>query len=114
MGWLKLWITRTVYNESNQIKFKTSITRSYLCDYSDAYIHVNETIEIKNRTARGAASNNRNKGVTVKDCAQFINGIIRINNAQVDDAHDIHAVMSMYNLLEFSNIYSKTSEILWQ
>ena len=63
---------------------------------------------------RGAASNNRNKGVTVKDCAQFINGIIRINNAQVDDAHDIHAVMSMYNLLEFSNIYSKTSEILWQ
>ena len=29
------------YNVSNQIKFKTSMIRSNVCDYSDAYIHRN-------------------------------------------------------------------------
>ena len=33
---------------------------------------------------------------------------------QVDDAHDINIVMSMYNLIEYSDNYSKTSGILWQ
>ena len=33
---------------------------------------------------------------------------------QVDDAHDIDAVMLMYNLMEYTDNYSKTSEILWQ
>ena len=34
------------YNESNQIKFKTSIIRSDLCDYSNAYIHFKWTISL--------------------------------------------------------------------
>ena len=29
---------RKTYNEDNQIRFKTSVLRSNLCDYSDAYI----------------------------------------------------------------------------
>ena len=33
----------------------------------------------------------------------------RINNTQVDDAHDIEVVISMYNLIECSDNYSKTS-----
>ena len=33
---------------------------------------------------------------------------------QVDDAHDIDAVMLMYNLMEYTDNYSKISEILWQ
>ena len=36
------------------------------------------------------------------------------NNAQVDDAHDIDVVIPMYNLIEYSDNYLKTSEILWQ
>ena len=37
------------YKGSNQIKFKTSIIRSSLCDSSDAYIFVSRTITIKGK-----------------------------------------------------------------
>ena len=37
-----------------------------------------------------------------------------INNTQVDNAKDIDIVMSMYNLIEYSDNYSKTSGSLWQ
>ena len=77
------------YNESNQIKFKISMIRSNLCDYSDAYTHVKETIQVTNTEAQGAVANYRNKGVTFKNCTRFINCISQINNTQVDDAHDI-------------------------
>ena len=33
---------------------------------------------------------------------------------QVDDAHNIDVVMSMYNLTEYSDNYSKTSGIIQQ
>ena len=33
---------------------------------------------------------------------------------QVDHVHDIDAVMLIYNLMEYTDNYSKTSEILWQ
>ena len=33
---------------------------------------------------------------------------------QVDDAHKIDVVMPMYNLIEYSDAYSKTSRSLWQ
>ena len=32
-----------------------------------------------------------------------------IHNTQVDDAQDIDLVMSMYNSIEYSDVYSKTS-----
>ena len=38
--------------------------------------------------------------------------ISRINNIEIDNAHDIDIVM--YNLLEYSDNYSKTSGSLWQ
>ena len=56
-------------NVSNQIKFKTSMIGSNLCDYSDVYIHVKETITVSNIAAQGAAPNNRNKKVIFKNCA---------------------------------------------
>ena len=37
-----------------------------------------------------------------------------MNNTQVDDAQDVDIVMPMYNLIEFSNAYWKTSGSLWQ
>ena len=36
-----------MYNVSNQIKFKTSMIRSNLCDYGDAYINVKGTITVQ-------------------------------------------------------------------
>ena len=44
--------SRGTYSVSNQIKIKTSMIRSNLCDYSDVYIHVKEFITVTNtRTA---------------------------------------------------------------
>ena len=37
-----------------------------------------------------------------------------INNAQEDDADDIDVVIPMYNLIKYSDNYSKTSGILRQ
>ena len=78
--------------------------KSSLCDYIDAYILVKETIDV----------NTANKKVIFKNCAPFTNCISEINNTQVDNAKDIDTVMSIYNLIEYSNNYSKASGSLWQ
>ena len=88
--------------------------RSYLCDYSDVYILVKGTITVPNMAAAGAAVNNNNKKVIFKNCALFTDCITEINNTQVDDAQKVHIVMPMYNLIEYSHAYSKTSGSLWQ
>ena len=44
----------------------------------------------------------------------FTNCISEINNAQVDNAKYIDIVMPMYNLIEYSDNYSKTFVSLWQ
>ena len=49
-----------------------------------------------------------------KNCAPFTKCISKINNTQIEDANDVDVVMSMYNLIKYSNIYSKTSQSLWQ
>ena len=69
-------------------------------------------IKVPNTDAQGTA--NRNKKVVFKNCAAFIDCISQMNNAQLDDAHDIDVVMPMYYLLEYGNIYSKPSGSLWQ
>ena len=104
--------SRGIYNKDNQIRFKTSMLRSSLCDYSYVYILAKGTITVATET--DAAPNNANKNVLFKSCASFSNCISRINNTQVDDTHDIDVVIPMYNLIEFSDNYSKTSGILWQ
>ena len=56
----------------------------------------------------------RDKGVAFKNCAPFINCINEINNTQVDNGKDTGIVMSMYNLIKYSNNYAKTFGILQQ
>ena len=85
--------SRGTYNEDNQIKFQTSVLRSSLCEYSDAYILVKGTIAAGEQTV--TTPNNVNKNVIFKNCATFVNCISRINNVQVDDSHDIDVVISM-------------------
>ena len=90
--------------------------RSNLCDYADSYILVKGTITITGAGDDAAArrADERNKGVTFKNCAPFTKCISRINNTDIDNAHDIDIVMPMYNLIEYSDNYSKTSGSLWQ
>ena len=87
--------------------------RSGLRDYSDVYIHVKGILRIPNTAAALAATNNVKEKVIFKNCGPFTKCISKINNTQVDDAHDIDVVMHMYNLIECSAIYSKTGS-LWQ
>ena len=87
--------------------------RSNLSDYSDGYILTKGNIIVRNTAAQGQANNVIIKRVILKNCVRFTNWINRINNTQVDDAHDIDVVMPMYKLIEYSDNYSKTSRILW-
>ena len=88
--------------------------RSSLYDYSDAYVLVKGDITVNNTAAVGAAANNTNKKVIFKNCAPFTNCISKINNTQIDNAEYIDIVMPMYNLIEYSDNYSKISGSLWQ
>ena len=108
--------SRGAYNVNSQIKFKTTMLKSSLCDYSDAYILVKGKITIAGAGNDAAArrADERNKGVVFKNCAPFINCISEINNTQIDNAKDIDTVMPMYNLIEYSDNYAKTTGSLWQ
>ena len=88
--------------------------RSSLCDYSDAYILVNGNISVNNIAAAGAVANNTGKKAIFKNCAAFTNCISKINNIQIDNAEYTDIVTSMYNLIKYSDNYSKTSGSLWQ
>ena len=88
--------------------------KSSLCDYSDAYVRVKGTITVPNTAVADADTNNANKKVIIKNCVPFSNCISEINNTQVDNAKDIDIVTPIYNLIEYSNDYSKTSGSLWQ
>ena len=59
-------------------------------------------------------NNNTNKKIIFKTCVPFTDCINKINNIQVHTAKDFDIVMSMYNLIEYSDNYSKTSRSLWQ
>ena len=61
------------YIFNNQIKFKTSMLISSLCDYADVYILVKGIIAITQAGADDAAKqlDKKNKGVIFKNCAPF-------------------------------------------
>ena len=102
--------SRGTYNVNSQIKFKTTMLKSSLCDYSDAYILIKGTITITGAGDDAAArqADERDKGVVFKNCAPFTNCISEINNTQVGNAKDIDIVIPMYNLIEYSDNYAKT------
>ena len=87
------------------IKFETKVIKSNLCGYSDAYILVTGDI-----TATGGDANTK---VAFKNCAPFPKCITHINDEHVDNADNLDIVMSMYNLIEYSDNYSDTSRSLW-
>ena len=102
------------YNTNGQIKFKNSTLRSTLCDYSEAYILASRTITIAGAGIDDAARrlDERNKGVIFTNCAPFTDYLSEINNTQIDNAKYINVVMPMYDLIENSKNYLKTSESL--
>ena len=110
----KKWIavqsqSGNTYNTSKPIRFKTSMLRSDLCDYSDAYVWVKGTITVTD------PNNNANfdRGLTLKNNAPFISCISKINSELVENAEDLDIVIPMYNLLEYSKSYEKNSGSLF-
>ena len=95
------------YNTNKQIRFKTSILRSDLGDYSDAYIVVKGKITVTNPN-----NNAYEKELAFKNRAPFLSCISKINNALIDNAEDLDIVMPMDNLLEYSKNYKKTTDSL--
>ena len=109
----KKWVE--VYNQpekncsvNKEIRIKTPILRPDLYNFSDAYIVVKGDIIV---TSPNNAK--RNKSVTFKNNAPFINCITKINGIKIDNAEDLDVVMPMYNLLEYSKNYRKTTGSLW-
>ena len=74
------------------------------------HILVKETITLVGQGADTAATeaNRNNKQVIFKNSAPLTDCITDINNAQVDYAKDLHVVMPMYHLREYSYNYSGT------
>ena len=58
-------------------------------------------------------ANKRNKNLAFKNNVPFIVCISKINDVKTDDAEDLDVVMSMYNFLEYSKNYRKTTGSLW-
>ena len=72
--------SRGTYNVNSQIKFKTTMLKSSLCDYSDSYILVKGTIAVNDTAAADADASNTNKKVIFKNCVPFTNCISETNN----------------------------------
>ena len=94
----KKWIevqseSGNTYNTSKPIRFKTSVLRSDLCDYSDAYVWVKGEITVTD------SNNNANfdRRLTLKNNAPFISCISKITGELVENAEDLDIVMPMYN-----------------
>ena len=87
-------------------------SQSGLCNYSDVYILVSGTLTVPNTGI--AANPNIRKIIVIKNYTPFTDCISEINNTQIDNAIYIDIIMSVYDLIEYSDKYSKTFGILWQ
>ena len=118
------------YSENKEIRFKTSMLRADLCDYSDAYVEVTADVVVTvNRTNADnvnifagdvepnpnanppvvGVDNSHKRTFTLKNNAPFISCITKINGELVENAEDLDVVMPMYNLTEYSKNYRKTN-----
>ena len=84
------------------------MVRSDSCDYSDVYIAVKGKI-----TVTDPDNDAYEKELTLKNIAPFTSCILKINNTLIDNAEDLDIVIPMYNLLEYSKNYKKTTGSFW-
>ena len=96
------------YKSNKEIRIKTSMLRSDLFYFSDAYIVVKGDITLEGDDD----ANKHNKNLAFKNNAPFINCITKINGIKIDNVEDLEVVMPMYNLLEYSKNYKKKNRRL--
>ena len=97
------------YSVSKNIRFAAPMLTSDLFDYSDAYIVTKGTTTVYDSNA-----NNRiNRELVFKNNALFRSCMLKVNNTVIDSTKELHIVISMYNLSEYSDNYSMISGSLW-
>ena len=116
------------YNVNKEIRFKTSMLRSDLCDFSDAYIVVKGNITDSKKhlllmilkhliiqqllqllLIMQIIMHLVKKKIFFLNNAPFIKCISKINGTKIDNADDLDVVMPIYNLLEYSKNYKKNN-----
>ena len=91
--------------DDSTIKFETKVIKPNLCDYTDAYILVTRDIKVEDVAAV--------TNVAFKNCAPFTRCVTLINDEHVETAENLDIIMSMYNLLEYSDNYADSSGSLY-
>ena len=97
------------YNVNKEIRIKTPMLRSDLCDFSDAYIVARGNITV----TEPINAKQKDESVAFKNNAPLVNFISKINDKQIENVEDLDIVLPMYNLLEYSKNYRKTTGSLW-
>ena len=94
------------YRNDSTIKFGTEIVKSFLVDYSEAYILVTGDIEV--------VTGNDDTNVAFKNCHPFIRAVIHLNDEHVDTAENLDLTMGcLYNLIEYSDNYADAKASLY-
>ena len=80
--------SRGTYNTNSQNEFETLLLQASLCDYSNTNILTYFFFK------RG-----------FENCASFTDGISKINKTQLDNAKEIDVVITIHNLIKYSDNY---------
>ena len=81
------------------VKFDTDVVKSFLVDYSDAYILVTGDIKI-------VGANNNNTRVAFKNYDPFIRAIINLNNEHVETSDHLDLTMNLHKIIDYSDNYT--------
>ena len=94
-------------NENDStIKFERKVIKPNLCDYSGVYILVTGDIKVA-----GVAAN---INAAFKNCALFTRCVTHINDEHVEAIENLDIIISMYDLIEYSDNYEDSSGSLYQ
>ena len=75
---------------NSQVKSKTSMLKSRLCDYSDTHIYIEQIITVSNMAGAIATTNDDDEKVIFKNYVAFADYISKINNAQMDNTEEVN------------------------
>ena len=78
------------YKPNKQIRFKTSMLRSDLCDYSDEYIVVKGKV-----TVTDPNNDMHDKKLALKNNGPVTSCILKINNTLIDNAEDLQCLCTI-------------------
>ena len=78
-------VSSAQYSVNKSIRLKTSMLRSDLCDYSDAYTVLKGTTTVEGDDDDDDDDKNRNKMLNFKNNAPFLSCVLKIKNTFIDN-----------------------------